>query len=137
MQFTQEFVRWDEEWIHVEQAPNKHHRMRAQDIHHDPSVDLGGVVDADDRIAVLRHDVIEPGLVPHVLHHVVDRPGYVPDTTGAREATSRGSFLHLLDQGEHVIVDEAASAEIGLVPGVKFELAMRRGGGNWDPRILE
>src|ERR671935_1796627 len=81
MKFTQELIRRDEERIHVEQAPNKHHRMRAQDIHGDPSVNLGGVVDADDHISVLDRDVVETGLV---LHHVVDRPGYVPDKTGER-----------------------------------------------------
>src|SRR5256885_4239148 len=89
MQFTQELVRRDEERIHVEQAPNIHHRMRAQDIYRDPSVNLGGVMDADDRISVLDRDVVETGLV---LRHVVQRPGYMPDNTGEREALGRGTF---------------------------------------------
>src|SRR5438552_1496998 len=121
-------------------TPDNHHRMNAQDIHHLPSTKLGGVVNADDRISVSRHDVIDTGLV---LHSVIDpkptplRMGGVPDKTGAREAPGRGIFQHLVDQGEYVIPVEAAGAEKGPVPGVKLELATRLGGGNWDPLILE
>src|SRR5205085_11838859 len=101
---------------------------------------LGGVVNADDRISVPRHDVVHSGLE---LHHVVDpQPtlhwaGGVPDETGEREAPGHGTFEHLLDQGEHGILIEAAHAEKGLVPGAQFELATRLGGGHVDPLSLE
>src|SRR5947209_10962162 len=140
MQFLQELVRRDEEGILVEHASDNHHRMNAQAIHHLRSTKLGGVVNTDDWISVLRRDVIDTALVLHpvIAPEATLLPmGGVPDKAGEREATGCALFQRIVDQGEDVFPVEAAFAEKGPIPGVKLELATRLGGGNWDSLILK
>jgi hypothetical protein len=68
-QFAQEFIRWHEEGIDLQDPTNNHHWMGAEDIHNDPCAKLGEIVCSYNCIIVLRQDIVQPGLV---LDQVID-----------------------------------------------------------------
>lgn len=62
-QFPQHVLRPHEERVQLKPAPHDYHRVRPEDVHDDVGTEPGQIVGSDDRIIVLREDVIQPSFI--------------------------------------------------------------------------
>src|ERR1700730_13045450 len=61
--FFQEFFRRDEERILLHDAADENHRVSSHDVNDEVAATFGQIIKTDDRILMMRNDVVQPALV--------------------------------------------------------------------------
>src|SRR5262245_50842743 len=99
-QLTEELVWWDEEWIHLKDAAENHHRMSAEHVECQTGTEACAVVHADDWTWVSGEHVIETCFVfEEVIHarEVAEGPFHMGDYPCLGKRRRRGSAEDLVD----------------------------------------